>query len=158
LNGEGFRVVYVVSGDGDREAELHALAASLNLPTIFTGPLDADGIIAALAGADVAVHPSLREIFPNAVGEAMACARPVVAADAGGTAELIGESGAAGLLVPPGDPAALADALGSLFADPGRRAHIGAAARRRIEAEFPLTRMIDGYERVLKEVLGGTRS
>jgi glycosyltransferase involved in cell wall biosynthesis len=77
----------------------------------------------------------------------------VVAADAGGTAELVGESGEAGVLVPPGDPVALAEAVSGLLADPRRRVQLGAAARRRIETEFPLGRMIDGYERVLEEVV-----
>jgi glycosyltransferase involved in cell wall biosynthesis len=100
------------------------------------------------------VHPSLHEIFPNAVGEAMACGRPVVAADAGGTSELLGRDGEAGLLVPPGDPDALALAIGGLLADRERRERLGAAARHRIETEFPLSRMIDGYEHVLGEVTG----
>ncbi|MBA3260594.1 MAG: glycosyltransferase, partial [Gemmatimonadales bacterium] len=83
-----------------------------------------------------------------------ACARPVVAADAGGTAELMGDDGSAGLLVPPGDPAALAAAVGALLAAPEYRARLGEAARRRIETEFPISRMIDRYERALAEVIG----
>jgi glycosyltransferase involved in cell wall biosynthesis len=153
LHRDGVRLVYVVCGDGGREEELRALAATLRLPALFTGLLEQDGIVAALAGADVVVHPSLQEIFPNAVGEAMACGRAVVAADAGGTAELIGESGCAGVLVPPSDPLALSEAVGALLADPERRARLGTAARHRIETEFPLARMIDGYERVLGEIL-----
>jgi glycosyltransferase involved in cell wall biosynthesis len=155
LHRDGTRLVYVVCGDGGREDELRAQAATLRLPALFTGLLDQEAIVAALAGADVVVHPSLQEIFPNAVGEAMACGRPVVAADAGGTAELLGESEQAGVLVPPSDPRALAQAVGGLLADPERRARLGAAARRRIETEFPLARMIDGYERALAEVLAG---
>lgn len=152
LRRQGIATVYVVCGDGGREAELRDLAASLDLPSVFTGLLGADEIVAALAGADVVVHPSLREIFPNAVGEAMACSRAVVAVDAGGTAELIGENGVAGLLVPPSDSAALAGALAGLLADGDRRARLGAAARRRIATEFPLSRMIDGYERALSQL------
>ena len=146
------RLLYVVCGDGGREEELRRVAASLRLPALFTGLLETDEVIAALSAADVVVHPSLHEIFPNAVGEAMACGRPVVAADAGGTSELLGRDGEAGMLVPPGNPDALAEAVGALLADPERRSRLGAAARRRIETEFPLSRMIDGYERVLGEV------
>ena len=152
LHGRGVRLLYVVCGDGGREEELRRVAASLRLPALFTGLLETNEVIAALSAADVVLHPSLQEIFPNAVGEAMACGRPVVAADAGGTSELIGRDGEAGVLVPPGNPDALADALGALLADPERRSRLGAAARRRIETEFPLSRMIDGYERVLGEV------
>jgi glycosyltransferase involved in cell wall biosynthesis len=154
LERDGVRLLYLVCGDGGREEELRRLAGSLKLPTLFTGLLESDQLIAALAAADVMVHPSLHEIFPNAVGEAMACGKAVVAADAGGTSELLGKDGEAGILVPPGDPDALAQAIGGLLADREGRERLGAAARRRIESEFPLSRMIDGYERVLGEVSG----
>jgi glycosyltransferase involved in cell wall biosynthesis len=154
LRREGHRVTYMVCGDGGKEEELRRLAGSLELPTIFTGLLEADEVIAALAAADVVAHPSLQEIFPNAVGESMSCGRPVVAADAGGTSELLGRDGVAGILVPPGSVDALAEAIGGLLTDRERRTRLGAAARRRIETEFPLSRMIDGYERVLTDVAG----
>jgi glycosyltransferase involved in cell wall biosynthesis len=153
LRRNGAPVVYVVCGDGAREAELRAFAESLELPTVFTGLLDPEGVVAALAAADLVVHPSVREIFPNAVGEAMACGRPIVAVDGGGTAELLGRDGAAGLLVPPEDADAMALAIGGMLEDPVRRAATGLAARRRIETEFPLARMVDGYERALGEVV-----
>ncbi|HUF35760.1 MAG TPA: glycosyltransferase family 4 protein [Gemmatimonadales bacterium] len=153
LRRDGTPAVYLVCGDGAREGELRAFAASLALPAVFTGLLEPDDVIAALAASDLVVHPSLREVFPNAVGEAMACGRPVVAVDGGGTGELLGADGTTGLLVPPGDPDALARAIGGLHADPSRREAMGAAARRRIETEFPLARMIDGYEHALREVI-----
>ena len=153
LNDSGTPVVYLVCGDGGRETELRSLARSVRLPAVFTGLLESAEIVGALAAADVVVHPSLNEIFPNAVGEAMACGRPVVAADAGGTGELLGRDGATGVLVPPGDAAALATAVRELLADPGRRDRLGDAARRRIEAEFPLGRMIGRYEAALLAVI-----
>ncbi|HJR51216.1 MAG TPA: glycosyltransferase, partial [Gemmatimonadales bacterium] len=144
--------VYLICGDGGREAELHALARSARLPAVFTGLLESDELIAALAAADLVVHPSLNEIFPNAVGEAMACGRPVIAADAGGTAELVGTNGA-GVLVPPGDPDSLAAAVRELLDDPEQRRRLGHAARERIQNEFPLARMIDRYEAALTAVI-----
>jgi glycosyltransferase involved in cell wall biosynthesis len=83
----------------------------------------------------------------------MACGRAVVAADAGGTPELVGREGA-GVLVPPGDAEALAAAVRGLLDAPERRRLLGEAARRRIEAEFPLGRMIDRYEAALHAVIG----
>jgi glycosyltransferase involved in cell wall biosynthesis len=153
LHGSGTPLLYLVCGDGGREAELHALARSAGLPAVFTGLLEGGEIVGALAAADLVVHPSLNEIFPNAVGEAMACGRPVVAADAGGTGELLGRDGETGVLVPPGDAAALATVVRELLADRARRDRLGNAARRRIEAEFPLRRMIDGYEAALLAVI-----
>jgi glycosyltransferase involved in cell wall biosynthesis len=153
LNHSGTPVTYLVCGDGEREPELIKLAWSVGLPAVFTGLLEPTEVVAALAAADLVVHPSLREIFPNVVGEAMACGRPVVAADAGGTGELVGRDGETGVLVPPGDSARLATAVQELLADPGRRGRMGQAARRRIEHEFPLGRMIDRYEAALLTVI-----
>ena len=77
--------VYVVLGDGIREDELRGLAGGLPMSTIFTGFMPPDRVAAALNAADLVVHPSSNEIFPNAVGEAMACGCAIVATDAGGT-------------------------------------------------------------------------
>jgi glycosyltransferase involved in cell wall biosynthesis len=151
---EGIDLVYVICGDGSREAELRGLAAERPFPTIFTGLLDSQEMVAALSAADVVVHPALQEIFPNAVGEAMSCGCAVIAADAGGTGELLGSDGRTGVLVPPDDPDTLADAVQLLLADRELREEIGAAARRRIEEKFPLSRMIDGYESGLARVVG----
>jgi glycosyltransferase involved in cell wall biosynthesis len=142
-------LVYVMCGDGPKEEQLRAYADRLSLPTIFTGLLDPDAMIGALSAADVVVHPSLREVFPNAVGEAMSCSRTVIAADAGGTDELLGRDGVTGILVPAGDVESLADAVRLLLADRQLREEIGAAARCLIEQRFPLRRMIDGYEEAL---------
>jgi glycosyltransferase involved in cell wall biosynthesis len=149
----GVELVYVICGDGHLEGELAAMTRREGLPALFTGLLNTTDMIGAYNAADLVVHPSLQEIFPNAVGEAMACGRPVVAADAGGTAELLGRDGTAGVLVPPSDVNALGDAIGALLADPARLGALGEAARRRIEAEFPVERMVDGYERALLEVV-----
>ncbi len=151
----GGDVLYVICGDGHLEGELAALARREGLPVLFTGLLTSEDMIGAYNAADLVVHPSLQEIFPNAVGEAMSCGRPVVAADAGGTGELLGRDGGAGVLVPPSDAEALGDAVGALLADPARRRALGEAARRRVETEFPVARMVDGYEGALREVVGG---
>jgi glycosyltransferase involved in cell wall biosynthesis len=156
LHRQGRNLVYVVCGDGQREGELSSMAAAYKLPTIFTGLLGTRDMIAGYNAADLVVHPSLQEIFPNAVGEAMACGRPVVAADAGGTAELLGRDGRAGVLVPPSDATALAETVEAMLRDPAWLAAVGASARRRIEAEFPLTRMVGGYEQALDEVIRRT--
>ena len=152
--GPAAEVVYVICGDGARDRELRALASDYQLPVRFTGMLDPDTLIAALSAADLVIHPSVREIFPNAVGEAMSCMRAVVAADAGGTAELLGSDGSTGVLVPPNDVVALSTAIGDLLSDPSRRSQLGAAARRRVETRFSVDRMIEGYEAALREVIG----
>lgn len=153
IDGSG-RPVYLVCGVGRREANLRADATRRRLATLFVGHLEADDLVGAYNAADLVVHPSQEDIFPNAVGEAMACARAVIASDVGGVGELLGRDGVAGLLVPPGDVAALAEAMRVLLADPPRRGAVAAAARARIEARGTLARMVDEYEAVFYQTVG----
>ncbi|HEX6851626.1 MAG TPA: glycosyltransferase [Candidatus Polarisedimenticolaceae bacterium] len=110
-----------------------------------------DDVPSLLAACDGAVSASRGEAFPNAVGEAMACALPVVATDAGDTARLVGD---AGCLVPVGDEAKLAGALGALLdLDANARSTLGAGARARIEREFSLDACADLHASFLRRVL-----
>ncbi len=84
---------------------------------------------------DVFVHPSLRDGMPNAVLEAMACARPVAASTAGGIPDLV-RDGVEGVLVPPGDAPALAGAIAGLLDDRARARRLGEAARVRAQRDF----------------------
>jgi glycosyltransferase involved in cell wall biosynthesis len=86
-----------------------------------------------LSAADVYAFPSRREGFPVAPLEAMACSLPVVGSDATGLRDVIGDNG---LVVPRGDPAALATALLRLLRDDELRLRLGAAARERVETSF----------------------
>jgi glycosyltransferase involved in cell wall biosynthesis len=88
-----------------------------------------------LSAADVYAFPSRHEGFPVAPIEAMACALPVVAADAQGVRDAVTDCG---VVVQRDDPAALAKALGELLDDEDRRRDLGRAARRRAEAHFSL--------------------
>lgn len=157
LRRDGLDLVYLLAGEGGHGAELRSRAASAGVPLHELGWLEAGELQEAYRAADVVLHPSDHEIFPNAVGEAMACGCAVVASSAGGTPELVGEDGRAGLLVPPGDAAAAARAVGLLLADFARRAAVGLAARTRILGEFPLSRMVEGTERALRAAAVGGR-
>jgi glycosyltransferase involved in cell wall biosynthesis len=99
----------------------------------------------ALRQCDVFVLPSLSEACSNVVLEAMATGLPVVATRVGGTPALI-EADRSGLLVPPGDPAALAQAILKLIRAPSLAAELGAAARAHALAEFAMSRMLDRIE------------
>ena len=85
------------------------------------------------------------------VAEAMACGRPVVAADAGGTAELV-VPGVTGFVVPIGDVLATAERASALFADADLRGRMGRAARDRAVAEFGISRMVREYEALYERV------
>jgi glycosyltransferase involved in cell wall biosynthesis len=100
---------------------------------------------------DVLVLPSLVEGAPNVVLEAMAAGRPVVATAVSGTPELV-DDGRTGLLVPSGDPAALAEAIIDLASDPAKRERMGAAGRARAADRFGMDAMLDAYEALFERV------
>jgi glycosyltransferase involved in cell wall biosynthesis len=110
-------------------------------------------IPAVLDALDVFVLPStLPDPFPTAVLEAMAAARPVVANAHGGCVEML-VHGSTGHLVAPGQPDAMAAAIGELLDDPGLRARMGAAGRERVRSTFTLASYVDGWMGLYDEVL-----
>ena len=96
-----------------------------------------DDVAEILAGSQIFVLSSRSEASPMAVLEAMAAGLPVIASRVGGLSELVVEN-ETGLLVAPGDPRALAAAIGSLVENPALRARLGSAARTRVEQCFNL--------------------
>jgi glycosyltransferase involved in cell wall biosynthesis len=108
--------------------------------------LTTDELVRLYNRAQVVVSPSLYEGFGLPAAEAMACGAAVVATTAGAFPEFI-EDGRTGVLVPPGDPDALAAAIKSLLLDPERCARMGAAASEHIRTNFT-------WERTAKITLG----
>jgi glycosyltransferase involved in cell wall biosynthesis len=102
--------------------------------------------------ASIVCLPSYREGVPRALLEGAAHARPIVTTDAPGCRDAV-EPGKSGLLVPPRDARALADALGTLLADPAARARMGMAGRALVEREFSERRVVDETMRVYRELL-----
>jgi glycosyltransferase involved in cell wall biosynthesis len=121
----------------------------------FVSGLDDDDLVAELCRAEVAVVPSLYEGFSLPAVEAMACARPLVATTGGALPEVVGRDGSAGLLVPPGQPAPLADAVVTLLADPARRASLGATGRQRVLDRFTWERCAQGTIAAYRSLLAG---
>jgi glycosyltransferase involved in cell wall biosynthesis len=144
-------VRFVLIGQGPLEPETRRLAAELGLEgtVVFTGfRTDAHRLLAAL---DVFTLSSTYEGLPIALIEAMALGRPAVVTRVGGVPEVLGD-GAQGLLVPPRDPAALADGLLRLLGDPGLRDRMGAAARARA-ADFDIRKAVRRMEQVYAGLL-----
>jgi glycosyltransferase involved in cell wall biosynthesis len=137
---------------GAFQAELEREAERLGVRerVLFTG--HRDDARALLAEADVVALPSWTEGLPLAVLEAMTQARPVVATLVGGTAEVVVD-GETGLLVPPRDPEALAQAIERLLADPTLRRRLGEAGRRRVEERFSLDAMTRRVLAIYDEVV-----
>ncbi len=124
-------------GDGDDVPSLREQATSLSIADRIDwhGPLSGHELVSAYQQASVVVLPSLTESesFGMTLIEAMSCGRPVIGSRIGGIPHVIRE-GVDGLLVPPGDPGALADALGTVLTDHARRESMGAAGREAAES------------------------
>lgn len=110
---------------------------------------DVERVIAAL---DVLVNPAQAETFGRTVVEAMACAKPVIAANRGGPAEIV-LHGQTGLLFPPGDLVELAAAMRRLADDPDLRRSMGQAGRRRALSEYSATAHVRRMEALYEELL-----
>ncbi|MBI3812649.1 MAG: glycosyltransferase family 4 protein [Nitrospirae bacterium] len=104
---------------------------------------------------DVLVVPSLYENLANVLLEGMAAGLPIVTTSGGGSPEVV-IHGTNGLVVPPGDPQSLADALSDLLADPRLRERYGHANRKKALEELSLERMARESVEVYAELLGGT--
>lgn len=102
----------------------------------FEGTVDTLRLVELFAESEVALVPSLYEGFSLPAIEAMACGVPLVATTGGALPEVAGRNGEAAVLVPPGDPGALAGAIGRLLDDPSMRARVGAAGRERAVEHF----------------------
>jgi len=142
----------VIVGDGPLRPALeeHARRLGLDGEVRFLGAVhDAARL---LPGFDVFVLSSVLEGMSNALLEAMAAGRPVVATRVGGNPELVID-GETGLLVPPRDPEALAEALLRLVRDPGLARRLGEGARRRVESQFTLAAMVGRLEGLYGDLL-----
>ena len=111
----------VLAGGGPQRAALARLARSLGVldAVRFAGPVDNAAMPALFQASDIVLNPSLADNMPISVLEALACGVPVVSTNVGGIPALL-QDGVTALLVPPGDPAAMAHAIVALLRDPPR--------------------------------------
>lgn len=112
-----------------------------------------DDLASLLPCLDVLVHPATREGLGIILLQASAAGIPIVATRAGGIPEAVSD-GENGLLVAPGDPAELADALTTVLSDPNRSAAMGASGRGMVRDRFSVDRMVEGNLAVYRKVLG----
>jgi glycosyltransferase involved in cell wall biosynthesis len=140
-------------GDHQYLKKLEQLAGRLGIATrVHFAGLRMD-VPALLASSTVSVMPSLNEALSNVLLESMAAGAPTVATRVGGTPEAVTD-GATGLLVPPGDAAAMAAAIGRLLLEPGIAAALGRAGRLAVASRFSLGRMVEATERLYVELVG----
>ncbi|HEX5473905.1 MAG TPA: glycosyltransferase [Vicinamibacterales bacterium] len=145
-------VAFDLAGDGPCRSALEARARARGVADRVRFLGHRDDVPQLLAQADAFVLPSRTEAFPNGLVEAMAAGLPVIASGVGGISELV-EDGVTGLLVPPGDPGALAAAVDRLAADPQAAWAMGAAARRLVVERYAAPRMVSGFADILRAEL-----
>lgn len=145
-------VQIVFAGEGPEEAVLRRLAARLEIDDRVTFLGFREDVPNLLAACDLLVLPSLHEAFGLSLLEAMVAARPIVATRVGGVEEVIIDN-ESGILVPPGDPAALRVAIRRVLDDPCLASRLTRCASERVEMKFSLgsvaAKMATVYERIL---------
>lgn len=147
------KVCLLVMGDGDLRQQLSDQTKSLGLQEVVLFARARDNVPQVLAAIDLFVLPSLWEGLPLVVLEAMAAGLPVVATAVGGTPELVVE-GETGLLVPPRDPAALAQAILALLNDPELAQRLGENGRLRVATQFTIQQMVQQTENLYQQLIG----
>ncbi|MCU1378510.1 MAG: glycosyl transferase, group 1 [Acidimicrobiales bacterium] len=146
------RVRLLVVGEGPEDAALRARSAELGLEATvtFAGPVASAAD--ELAAADVVVISSRWESGPLVLFEALQLGRPVVTTAVGAAPDVVTD-GVTGRLVPVGDPAAFADAVADVLADPVAAHAMGEAGRRAVDAHHGTAAMAAATEAVYREVL-----
>lgn len=159
LRGRGLDVQLDVCGTAFEGYEwfveqLHERAAREDLRGAVTFSGYVRPVWPSLARAEVVLAPSHGETFGNAVVEAQLAARPVVATAVAGHLDTVVD-GVTGVLVPPADPSAMADAVAALLEDPPRAAELGTTARHRALEQFSLERYRSEVLDLVDELAGG---
>ncbi len=136
---------FTIAGAGPLEDFLKKETAEKNLPIDFAGQVENSRMPRLLSGHDIFFMPSRRESFGIAALEAQAMRMPVVGADVDGISEAV-MNNATGLLVPPGDVNALAEAIVELIRDPDRRSEMGKEGRKQVESRYTLDACMSRFE------------
>ncbi|MFL7839866.1 MAG: glycosyltransferase family 4 protein [Candidatus Promineifilaceae bacterium] len=137
----------LIIGEGEQRARLETMASDLGISNtvIWTG--FRQDIPRLLAAMDLYVQPSTNEGLSLSILEAMAAGKPVIATDVGGAREVLRHE-KTGILIPPGSSQAVEAALVDLLDHPDKRAALSQAARKYVNQEFGVHRMVEGYRRV----------
>jgi glycosyltransferase involved in cell wall biosynthesis len=150
------RLRFVIAGDGELRPAVERAIARADLGGAVHLLGWRDDVPELFAAMDIFLLTSLFEGLPRVVLQAMAASVPVVATDTGGVAEIVAD-GETGLLVPPGNSAAAADAIVALAGDAGARRRLAQAARSNLGDEFDIRRLVRDLEDLYDEVLARGR-
>ncbi len=132
----------IIAGDGPLRRQLEFFSKRLNIEKkiLFTGKIEHKAVYELLNKIHIYVFPSLAELFPYAILEAMAARKPIVATKVGGIMEII-ENGKTGILVQPGNREELAKGIEEFINNPTKAKQMGENCRRLIEARFALSKV-----------------
>jgi glycosyltransferase involved in cell wall biosynthesis len=147
-------VHFVIAGDGPERAKLEAFTRSLEISQRVKFLGHRDDARRLLPALDLFWLASDFEGMSNSVMEAMAAGLPVVASDIAPNRELVID-GQTGFLAPVGDRVAFAQLAERILLDPVLARQLGTAGRERVATQFSVERMVEGYARLYREVLGG---
>lgn len=150
-------VKLVVAGDGVERPKLES--AEPSGPVVYLGPIPYGQIPGLVAGSLAGLSPqtdvqgrAATGLFPLKVFETLACGVPVVVTDFPGQADMVREVGC-GVVVPPEDPGALAEAVATLLQDPAGRMEMGIRGRRAIEEAYSWDKRAEATDQVLRSLL-----
>jgi glycosyltransferase involved in cell wall biosynthesis len=143
LHAEFPQLRLVLAGDGPLRGACERLAQDLGIAAVcdFLGNISHDEVLQQIQRAAICIVPSRSDNCPLTVIEALACGKPLVAAQVGGIPELL-DDGIEGFLVEPDDPAALAERLARILRDETLRQRLGANARKRFLARYEMTQAV----------------
>jgi glycosyltransferase involved in cell wall biosynthesis len=143
-----------IVGEGSQKGALTALAKTLQIEkhVKFVGFVPNSKMPMHYNRCDIFCFPTLGEPFGKAVVEAMACGKPVIATNVGGTAEII-QNGANGILVPPANSEAIAAEIARLINDAQERRRIGKRARETAVERFSWEKIAEKYHHLYSELL-----
>ena len=142
------------AGDGEEKGKLMQMVKNLGMEKHVQFLGYRKDILSIYQCIDVLVQPSITEGMCNSILEAMACGKPVIASRVGGNPELILD-GITGYLFPPGRKDILIEKISSLILDREKRLEMGREARKRVEENFSLKKMVEGYENLYLSVYHG---
>ena len=152
------RIALALAGAGPLETELKEEARTRGLETVAHFLGFRSDIAAVEAAFDIAVLPSVGcDASSAAIKESMALGVPIVASDIGGARSII-RDGETGLIVPPGDAAALERALRALMADPAKARAMAERARQEVSTRYSIDRLADSTLAAYEKALAGSRA
>jgi len=151
-------IMLVITSTGPLVYELKTLSKNLGIEknVLFTGKIEYNHLYQLLKRIDIYAFPSLADLFPFAILEAMAAGKPIVATNVGGIPEVI-KNGETGILIPPKDSKKLAESIRKFIKNPEEANKMGFKCRKLIEEQFDIQKIAynfsNCYELCIKRIL-----